>query len=121
MNKFLWFSQGGDENAATDIALYPVESFLGASVAAGASDAVSLGLHFKSIKYANVDETDALYDQVDLVIGSDKHIEVIDAIYEAIENSDGEDGSGIIVVADDTNSKYISSDVTDCAAITFTA
>ena len=121
MKKFLYFSKGGDENAVDDVALYPVESFRGAAVAVGATDAVSLGLHFKSIKYDNVDEIDALYDQVDLVIGSDKHIEVIDAIYEAIENSEGEDGSGIIVVADDTNSKYISTDVTSVAAITFTA
>ena len=121
MKKFLYFSKGGGEDAVDDIALYPAESFRGAAVAVGAGDAVSLGLHFKSIKYMNQDEADALYDQVDLTIGSDKHLEVIDAIYEAIENSDGEDGSGVIVVADETNSKYISTDVTACVAITFTA
>lgn len=115
MKKFLWFSKGGDQDAVDDIALYPAENFIGADAAAG--DAVSLALMFKSIKYASVDTTDALHDMVDITITADKHTQVVDAIHDAIEHGQ----EGIIVVADGSSSTFLTTDITACAGITFTA
>lgn len=111
--KYLYFSNGGGEDAVNDIACYPVSSFRGFAISA--ADAVSLGLYFDRIVEGIGGGDDEPFDLVDLVITSGAAKDVCNAIVREINKGGGDD---FIVVADDTNSVYLTSDITDVAAIT---
>ena len=111
MDKFLFFTDGDTIDASGDMACYPLSSFLGFSVSA--SDAVSLGMRFKSAVTGSAAATEV--DVVDLVITSAKHKKVIESITKAINAASFDDNSGLIVVCDALNSVFADSDITGCA------
>ena len=113
MEKFLYFSNAGGEDAVNDILCVPVSRFRGFVISA--TDAVSLGLHFERVhEMTDADADNEDFELVDLVIASGTAKAVCRAIVEAINF--GKDP--FIVVADDTNSEYLDANITDVAAIT---
>ena len=116
MEKFLYFSNAGGEDASTDILCMPVSKFRGFKIPQGVTDAVSLHMKFDRLSEAltggATDNED--FDAVDLVIASGTAKTVCRSIVEAINF--GKDP--FIVIADDTNSVYIDANITDVAGIT---
>jgi len=110
--KYLYFSKGGDEDAIDDIVCVPVSQFRGFLISA--ADAVSLGMYFSRTLEGVGGGDDEPFDLVDLVIASGTAKTVCKSIVEAINF--GKDP--FIVVADDTNSVYLDTNVTSIAGIT---
>ena len=104
--KFIYVQDGNN-----DALCWPVANFLGFVHAADTT------LLMKFLPANNTQETTAggLIDQITLTIASNSEKAVIESIIEAI--NDGY-GPGMIVVADNVNQVYISSNVTDVACQT---
>lgn len=102
--KFLYFETDGD---ATSGVCLPASSFVGADVEA--SNAVLL--YFNGLGAANANEC-----KITLNCTAAKTKEVVEAISKAIDQG----AATFVVVADDTNSEYISSHITNCGAIALT-
>ena len=119
MEKFLYFraeSTLANDDGIEDSVTYPLEALIGMYPT---SD-VALTMTFKNVQrpegHATSNLTDnaangPLVDKVVLTIGTNKAKEVMEAIVENINNNHS---NGFIVVADDTASVYITSDVTAC-------
>ena len=119
MKKFLYFraeSTLANDDGIEDSVTYPIEALIGMYPT---SD-VALTMTFKNVQrpegHGNNLVLDnaanlPLVDKVVLTIGTNKAKEVMQAIVENINNNHS---SGFIVVADDTASIYITSDVTAC-------
>ena len=110
MEKVLYFSEGGGDNAAGEVMAWPVSSFLGFDIAAG--DTTSLQLNFKAQTGSGA-ATEV--DIVDLTITAGTIKKVIKGIYAAINKPGVGLGDGFIVVADVTNSEFCHPDITACA------
>tara|TARA_Y100000401_G_scaffold87318_1_gene72749 strand:+ start:350 stop:691 length:342 start_codon:yes stop_codon:yes gene_type:complete len=108
MEKILYFSEGGGDNAAGEVMAWPVSSFLGFDIAG--ADTTSLQLNFKP----QTDDADSV-DVVDLTITAGTIKKVIKGIYAAINKPGVGLGDGFIVVADVTNSEFCHPDITACA------
>ena len=110
LGKFLYFAKG--TTAPDDVGesiLYPAESFKGGEPTGG----TTLRLYFlPRITGSNVEDE---HEKIDLTIASGKHKQVMDAIIAEI-NSGSRDG-GFITVADKPNSIFLTSEITDVAAI----
>jgi|TARA_B100000035_G_C20828639_1_gene477647 hypothetical protein len=104
--KFIYVQDGNN-----DALCWPVANFLGFVHAADTT------LLMKFLPANNTQETTAggLIDQITLTIASNSEKAVIESIIDAI--NDGY-GPGMIVVADNVNQVYISSNVTDVACQT---
>jgi hypothetical protein len=112
--KYLYFSNAGGEDAVDDILCMPVSKFRGFAISA--TDTTSLGLYFDRIVEAlHADADNEAYELVDLVITAGKAKDVCSTIIRAI-NSGAQDD--MVVVADDTNSVYLSDFITSVNAIT---
>ena len=112
--KYLYFSNAGDEDAINDILCMPVSRFRGFAISD--TDAVSLGLYFdRLVEDVDADADNEQFEKVDLVITSGKAKDVCSAIIRAI-NSGAQDD--MVVVADDTNSVYLSDFITSVAGVT---
>jgi hypothetical protein len=110
MDKFLYFSQGDGLNAASEAACYPVSSFKGFSIPA--SDNTSLQLTFISSVTNSSAATEV--DTVDLTITAGSIKKVIGSIVSAINGDSFNDSlPGFIVIADQDNSIFIDSDITN--------
>ena len=104
--KFIYVQDGNN-----DALCWPVANFLGFVHAADTT------LLMKFLPANNTQETTAggLIDQITLTIASNSEKAVMESIINAI--NDGY-GPGMIVVADNVNQVYISSNVTDVACQT---
>ena len=110
--RYLYFAQN-DLDAVDDLLCMPVSKFRGFVITT--TDAVSLTMTFDRLFESLTRDTDNEdFDQVDLVITSGKHKQVIQAIADAIKNS----RDPLINIADAINSEFVSSDVTGIASIT---
>lgn len=102
--KFLYFETDGD---ATSGVCIPASSVVGYDVH---TNNTTVEIFFNDLGAANAND-----GSVVLAVTAGKTKEVVQTITEAINSG----GSGtFIVVADDTNSEYISSDITSCGTIT---
>ena len=101
--KFIYVQDGNN-----DALCWPIANFLGFVHAADTT------LLMKFLPANNTQETTAggLIDQITLTIAANSEKAVIESIIDAI--NDGY-GPGMIVVADNVNQVYISSNVTDVA------
>jgi hypothetical protein len=104
--KFIYVQDGNN-----DALCWPIANFLGFVHAADTT------LLMKFLPANNTQETTAggLIDQITLTIASNSEKAVIESIVKAINDSYGPD---MIVVADNVNQVYISSNVTDVACQT---
>lgn len=105
--KYLYFMEETDGafNAAQDAVCYPVSGFQGF----GASGTeTTLLLHFSGLLHQDEDA----YDVVTLTVTSNKQKEVMNEIVKEINKGGGDD---FIVVSDDSNSKFLSADITGCS------
>tara|TARA_Y100001972_G_C7604301_1_gene302851 strand:+ start:741 stop:1073 length:333 start_codon:yes stop_codon:yes gene_type:complete len=105
-NKFIYVQDGNN-----DALCWPVANFLGFVHAAD----TSLLLKFKPANNTKETTAGGHVDQVTLVIASQSEKAVMKAIIKAINDAYGED---MVVVADNVNQVYISSDVTDVSCQT---
>ena len=113
MEKFLYFSKGGDNDAIDDVLCMPVSKFRG-FVITGA-DAVSVTMTFDRLFESLTRDTDNEdFDNVDLVIATGTIKEVCEAITNAIYFGK----EAFINVADVQNSKFLTSDITGITTIT---
>ncbi len=114
MEKFLYFSKGGGNDAVDDVLCMPVSKFRGFVITA--ADAVSVSLCFdrlfEEITGGATDNED--FDQVDLVIASGSIKAVCRAITEAINFSN----DPFISIADVENSEFIDANITGVTSIT---
>jgi hypothetical protein len=101
--KFLYFETDGD---TTNGVCLPASSFVGADVS-GANNAVDL--YFSDLGGANTNDC-----KIVLNCTAGKTKEVVEALSKALDQG----AATFVVVADDTNSEYISSHITSCGAIT---
>ncbi len=116
MDKFLYFMEETDGafNDANDAMCRPVSQFRGFGIVASTT---SLELHFDSMLGTGADI--AAVDKVVLTVTANSQKKVIQDIVKAINSASFKD-EGFVVIADDTNSVFASSDITGCA-ITVTA
>lgn len=103
--KFLYFETDGD---ATSGVCLPASSFVGADI--GANNAVDL--YFSNLGGANTNDC-----KIVLNCTAGKTKEVVEDLSKALDQG----AETFVVVADDTNSEYISSHITSCGAITLAA
>ena len=103
----------GAFDAANDAYCRPVSAFKGFGVIASTT---TMELHFDNL-LENAGAHAGAIDKVVLTIGTNKHKDVMQALIREINKGGGDD---FINVSDDSNSLFISSDVTGCA-ITVTA
>ena len=102
--KFLYFETGGSSDSGVCV---PASSVVGYDVH---TDNTTVEIFFNDLGAANAND-----GSVVLAVTAGKTKEVVQAITEAINSG----GSGtFIVVADDTNSQYLSSFISNCGAIT---
>ena len=102
-HKFIYIQDGNN-----DALCWPVANFLGFVHAAD----TTLLLKFLPANGTNETTAGGQVDQVTLTIASNSEKSVIKAIITAMNDMYGE---AMIVVADNVNQKYISTDVTDVA------
>jgi hypothetical protein len=102
--KFLYFESGGD---ATNGVCLPASSFVGADIAANNI----VDLYFNGLGAANANEC-----KIPLNCTAGKTKEVVEALSKALDQG----AATFVVVADDTNSEYISSHITSCGTIVLT-
>ena len=107
-------------NEGLNLYAAPVSAFRGFNMESS-SGTTQIYLYFEPQRMNGLDTTNDAnpYDRVLLNITTNKHKEVMAGIIQAI-NGDGPKATGFIVVADDMNSKYASSDITSISAITQT-
>ncbi len=104
--KFLYFETDGDATSGICVAADKV-----VGIDCAANDAIIV--YFDDLGGANTHD-----GKVTLNVTAGKTKEVAQSITEAINSG----GSGtFIVVADDTNSEYLNSDITSCGAIVLAA
>jgi hypothetical protein len=115
MEKYLYFSKGGGNDAIDDVLCMPVSKFRGFGITTGVTDAVSLTLTFDRLFESLTRDTDNEdFDNVDLIIVSGSIKTVCRAITEAINF--GKDP--FISVADVENSEFLDANITGVASIT---
>tara|TARA_R100001126_G_scaffold36596_1_gene20584 strand:- start:258 stop:608 length:351 start_codon:yes stop_codon:yes gene_type:complete len=113
MEKYLYFSKGGGNDAVDDVLCMPVSKFRGFVITA--ADAVSVTMTFDRLFESLTQDTDNEdFDNVDLVIASGSIKDVCRAITEAINF--GKDP--FITIADVENSEFIDANITGVASIT---
>ena len=123
-HKIMYFAADPDSDQDFDnIAnLYatPVSAFRGFNMESS-SGTTQIYLYFEPQRMQGLDTTNDAnaYDRVLLNINTNKHKEVIAGIIQAI-NGTGPSKDGFIVIADDMNSKYASTDITSISTITQT-
>ena len=123
-HKVMYFAADPDSdgvfNQALNLYAAPVSAFRGFNMESS-SGTTQIYLYFEPQRMNGLDTTNDAnpYDRVLLNITTNKHKEVMAGIIQAI-NGDGPKATGFIVVADDMNSKYASSDITSISAITQT-
>tara|TARA_R100001377_G_scaffold83873_1_gene66211 strand:- start:618 stop:1013 length:396 start_codon:yes stop_codon:yes gene_type:complete len=125
-SKYLYFNNAGTNgqiDAADDVVCYRASDFRGAVQNGTTRTEITLlfapmfgELEVGSDLGANVSDT------VVLTITTDKHKEVLTAIIDAINAPiiAGGPGKGLIVVADDMNLKYLTSDISGTVNVTQT-
>ena len=108
------FNQGLNLYAA------PVSAFRGFNMESS-SGTTQIYLYFEPQRMNGLDTTNDAnpYDRVLLNIKENKHKEVMAGIIQAI-NGDGPKSTGFVLIADDMNDKYATSDITSVQTITQT-
>ena len=114
MDKFLYFSKGGGNDAVDDVLCVPVSKFRGFVITTtdNASLTMTFDRIFEQITGGATDNED--FDNVDLVITAGSVKEVCRAITEEINF--GKDP--FITVVDDENSIALNSNISSVASIT---
>tara|TARA_R100001163_G_scaffold65767_1_gene64644 strand:+ start:2095 stop:2433 length:339 start_codon:yes stop_codon:yes gene_type:complete len=104
--KYLYFMEQTDGafDAAQDAVCYPVSNFRGFGSTASTT---TLGLHFGGL----LGQDEDAFDVVTLTVTANKQKEVMETIVQAINYGK----EAFVVVSDDSNSIFISPDVTGCA------
>lgn len=108
MDKFLYFAQGDGANATSRASLYPLSSFRGFDP----STTTTLTLFFAPIAITDVGATDVV-DKVVLTISTNTHKKVMQDICKAINAQGIGLGDGFIVIADEDNGIFCSSDISE--------
>jgi len=106
MEKYLYFAQGDGANATSEAVMYPRSAFRGADVADAAVHLFFTSAE-TSTQSANDDE-----DLIVLTITDGKQKEVLKAIAECMAGANGALQVPFIVVADEDNSVYCHSSIT---------
>tara|TARA_R100001463_G_scaffold128034_2_gene186421 strand:- start:17 stop:376 length:360 start_codon:yes stop_codon:yes gene_type:complete len=117
MEKYLYFMEETDGafDAANDAMCRPLSEFRGFGIVASTTQ---LEMHFDSMLGTGADI--AAVDKVVLTVTANTQKKVMHDIVKAINAPGIGNKDGFIVVADDTNSVFASSDISGCA-ITVTA
>jgi|TARA_R100000482_G_C5031043_1_gene104075 hypothetical protein len=118
MEKYLYFMEETDGafDAANDAMCRPLSQFRGFGIVASTT---SLEMHFDSMLGTGADI--AAVDKVVLTVTANTQKKVMQDIVRALNSSSFAGGdNNFLVIADDTNSVYASSDISGCA-ITVTA
>ena len=115
MDKFLYFAENEGANATGEASLYPLSSLRGFDPAS----ATTLALLFTPVAITDV-ATGDLVDKVVLTITSGTHKKVMQDICKAINAQGIGLGDGFIVIADEDNGVFCSSDISE-AVITLAA
>lgn len=112
--KYLYFMEETDGafDAANDAVCRPVSAFKGFGIVASTT---TLEMHFDNL-LENAGAHAGAIDKVVLTVTANKQKEIIKTIVQAINHGK----ESFIVISDDSNSAFISPDITGCA-ITVTA
>ena len=106
MEKYLYFAQGDGANATSEAVMYPRSAFRGADVAA---DTVNLFFTSAETSTQTADDDE---DLIALTITDGKQKEVLKAIAEHMAGAAGPLQVPFIVIADEDNSVYCHSSIT---------
>ena len=123
-HKVMYFAADPDSdgvfNQALNLYAAPVSAFRGFNMESS-SGTTQIYLYFEPQRMSGIDTGNDQnpYDRVLLNIATNKHKEVMASIIQAI-NGDGPKSTGFILIADDMNSKYATSDITSIQSITQT-
>tara|TARA_R100001163_G_C5014870_1_gene159553 strand:- start:494 stop:901 length:408 start_codon:yes stop_codon:yes gene_type:complete len=122
--KVMYFAADPDSdgvfNQALNLYAAPVSAFRGFNMESS-SGTTQIYLYFEPQRMSGLDTGNDQnpYDRVLLNIATNKHKEVMASIIQAI-NGDGPKSTGFILIADDMNSKYATSNITSIQSITQT-
>ena len=123
MEKMMYFGNDPDGdgvfNQGINMYCAPVSAFRGFNMESS-SGTTQIYLYFEPQRMCGIDTTNDAnpYDRILLTINTNKHKEVMQSIVQLI-NSTGH-SSGFLVVADEMNSKFCSTDITAVTTITQT-
>tara|TARA_R100000329_G_C7452774_1_gene159401 strand:- start:51 stop:404 length:354 start_codon:yes stop_codon:yes gene_type:complete len=110
MDKYLYFMEQTDGafDADNDAVCYPVSSFQGFS---STGSTTTLEMHFSGV----LGQDEDAYDVVTLTVTANTQKKVMQDIAKAINEQGIALGDGFIVISDDSNSVFASSDISACS------
>ena len=123
-HKVMYFAADPDGdgvfNQGLNLYAAPVSAFRGFNMESS-SGTTQIYLYFEPQRMSGIDTGNDQnpYDRVLLNIATNKHKEVMASIIQAI-NGDGPKSKGFILIADDMNDKYCTSNITSVQTITQT-